>query len=137
MKVVTRRLTYQTRGDNDITDITPDVAREVAASGVGAGTVTVFVTGSTAGIAVIEREAGLLSDFQGTWERLVPRGHPYRHNVADDNAHSHLRASLLGPSLVIPLVAGRLTLGTWQQVVLVDFDTRPRRREVVVQIVGE
>jgi secondary thiamine-phosphate synthase enzyme len=100
--------------------------------------VSVFVTGSTAAVTTMEYEPGGVADLQALVERLVPRAGEYQHNVlnADDNAHAHLRASLIGPSETVPLVAGRLVLGTWQQIVLIDFDDRPRRREVHVQVVS-
>lgn len=98
-----------------------------------------FVVGSTAGITTIENEPGLVADFKEFVDRLAPERDDYRHNLTegDGNAHSHLRASLIGPSLSVPVEGGRLTLGTWQQIVLVDFDVRPRRREIVVQLAGD
>jgi len=137
--VVTRKLSISTQGNADIVDITPQVAREVATSPVASGTVTVFVAGSTAGVTTMEFEPGLVADFQEMWQRTVPQGIPYQHDRrwGDGNGFSHLRASLLGPSVVVPLVGGSLALGTWQQIVVVDFDNRPRRREVLLQIVGE
>lgn len=137
--VVTRRLTVSTQGNADLIDITPQISREVAGSPVASGTVTVFVAGSTAGVTTIEYEPGLLADFRDFWQRAAPRDIPYQHDRAwgEGNGFSHVRASLLGPSLVVPLVAGRLALGTWQQIVVVDFDNRPRQREVVLQIMGE
>jgi len=137
--VVTTRISLQTKGDCDIIDITPQVEQEVAEAGINSGVVTLFVTGSTAGITTIEFESGLLSDFQDTWQRIVPKNIPYKHDRAwgEGNGYSHIRASLLGASLVIPLNDKRLTLGTWQQIVLVDFDNRPRSRQVVLQIMGE
>ena len=137
--VVTRRIGLRTKGSCDINDITSQVAREVADSGVSSGTVTIFVVGSTAGVSTIENESGLLSDFKDMWDRNVPTNITYAHDRAwgDGNGHSHVRASLLGASLVIPFVSQRLTLGTWQQIVLVDFDNRPRSREIMLQIIGE
>ena len=122
-----------------IIDITPQVEQQVAEAGINSGTVTVFVTGSTAGITTIEFESGLLSDFQNMWERNVPKNIPYDHDRrwGDGNGYSHVRASLLGGSLVIPFNDKKLVLGTWQQVVLVDFDNRPRSRQVILQITGE
>ena len=101
--------------------------------------VTVFVAGSTAGITTIEFESGVLADLQAMWERIVPRDIPYRHDSrwGDGNGFSHVRASLLGASLVVPFNSQRLLLGTWQQLVLVDFDNRPRQRQIVLQIMGE
>lgn len=135
--VLTRRLGVQTKGACDIIDITHDVQREVQATGLKAGTATVFVCHTTAALTIIENEPGLVQDVKALWERLIPNGMQYRHNVHDDNAHAHLRAALHGPSLVVPFVEGKLTLGTWQRIVLVDFDTRPRSRELVVQVMGE
>ena len=136
--VVTERISLSTKGDGDIVDITPEIEARLAGSGVKDGIVTVFVTGSTAGVTTIEYEPGLVADFQALWQRIAPKGVPYHHDQrwGDANGYSHIRASLLGASLVIPFHNGKLALGTWQQVVLVDFDNRPRTREVVVQVMG-
>ncbi len=137
--VVTRKIGIRTKGECDLIDITAQVEREVLDSGINAGTVTVFISGSTAGISTIEYESGLVSDFQGMWDRTVPRNIPYQHDRrwGDGNGHSHVRASLLGPSLVVPFTDKTLLLGTWQQIVVADFDNRPRSREIVLQIMGE
>lgn len=137
--VITDRITLETRGNGDMRDITTEVAEQVARTDIESGTVTIFVPGSTAGITTIEYEPGLISDFTGMWERCVPRNLDYRHDRrwGDGNGYSHVRASLLGPSLVVPFTAKKLLLGTWQQIILVDFDNRPRRREVVLQLQGE
>lgn len=137
--IVTRSLEYATRGQDDARDITGDVALAVAESGMRAGLATVFVVGSTAGITTIEFEPGAIWDLNRVFERLAPRHGEYRHHLrwGDDNGSSHVRAALLGPSLTVPFVDRALALGTWQQIMLLEFDTRPRRREVVVQIVGE
>ncbi|MBA7618385.1 hypothetical protein ES703_25711 [subsurface metagenome] len=137
--VVTRKIGIRTRGECDLIDITAQVKREVLDSGINAGTVTVFISGSTAGISTIEYESGLVSDFQGMWDRTVPRNIPYQHDRrwGDGNGHSHVRASLLGPFLVVPFTDKTLLLGTWQQIVVADFDNRPRSREIVLQIMGE
>lgn len=137
MTVETRELTYETRGRDEVKDITADVARIVASSSAGSGIVTIFVPGSTAGITTIEYEPNVVADLVDAVRRLIPENHPYRHNTIDDNGHSHLRASLIGPSLTVPFRKKELLLGTWQQIVLVDFDTRPRRRRIIVQIIGE
>ncbi len=139
MTVVTRTLTVETRGNCDIIDITPDIARELADSGLSNGIVTVFVAGSTAGITTIEYESGLINDFKSAWERNVPRNIPYQHDQkwGDGNGYSHVRASMQGPSLTVPFTSKKLALGTWQQVVIVDFDNRPRLRKIVVQFLGE
>lgn len=137
--IVSRRLHVETRGHNHVIDLTTQVAQEVRESGLKVGTVTVFVIGSTAGITTIEDEPGLLADFQANLERLIPQSLEYAHHRCGggNNAHSHLRASLWGCSLTIPFENGELLLGTWQQVVLVDFDTRPRSRQIVLHIAGE
>ena len=137
--VTTKKISLQTKGHCDIIDITPEVEQQLASTDIRNGTVTLFVSGSTAGISTIEFESGLLSDFQDMWERNIPKDIPYDHDRAwgDGNGYSHVRASLLGVSLVIPFSDGRLTLGTWQQIVLVDFDNRPRSRQIIVQIMGE
>lgn len=137
--VITKKIGASTRGDGHTLDITGEVARAVREAGVGSGIVTLFVVGSTAGLTTIEFEAGAVADLGRVFERLAPRDAEYEHELRwhDDNGHSHVRAALLGPSLSVPFVDGRLVLGTWQQIVLVDFDTRPRTREVVAQIMGE
>jgi secondary thiamine-phosphate synthase enzyme len=137
--VATRTFAISTGGQGDARDITENVAAAVSASNMRAGTATVFVAGSTAGITTIEFEPGAVADLDSVFDRLAPRHGQYDHHLrwGDDNGSSHVRAALLGPSLTVPFVDGQLTLGTWQQVVLLEFDTRPRTREVVVQIVGE
>ncbi len=137
--IVTGRIALETRGECDVVDITSQVAAEVTASGVAAGMVTVFVAGSTAGVTTIEYEDGAVADFARLWERIAPRDLHYEHDRrwGDGNGYSHIRASVLGGSLVVPFTEGRLLLGTWQQIVLVDFDNRPRSRQVVLQIIGE
>jgi secondary thiamine-phosphate synthase enzyme len=139
MTVVTKDITLQSRGNCDIIDITSQVAKAVEKSGVNSGIVTLFVVGSTAGITSIEYEPNLLSDFKNMWERVIPQNISYEHNRTwgDGNGHSHVRASTLGASLVVPFVDKRLTLGTWQQLVFVDFDNRPRSRKIAIQILGE
>ncbi|MBI4603748.1 MAG: YjbQ family protein [Planctomycetes bacterium] len=140
MPVETHRISIRSRGDTDVVDLTPKVAAAVAEGKVRDGVVTVFVVGSTAAITTTEFEPGLAKhDLRAAYERIASEEARYEHEATwhDDNGHAHVRASLTGPSLAVPLVAGRLTLGTWQQIVLIDFDTRPREREVVVQVVGE
>jgi len=139
MAVCTRMISVRSRGDCDVTDITSQVAEAVEDSGLLEGLVHVFVTGSTAGVTTIEFESGLLSDVKGFFERIAPQGDVYAHNERwhDGNGHSHVRASLLGPSICVPVIGGKMTLGAWQQIVLVDFDNRPRNRELVVQVIGE
>lgn len=137
--VVTKIIGLRTNGNCDLIDITSQVAEQVTDSGVTSGTVTLFISGSTAGLSTIEFESGLVYDFQNMWERIVPRDTPYDHDRrwGDGNGFSHVRASLLGASLVVPFANGKLMLGTWQQIIIVDFDNRPRSREVVLQIMGE
>ncbi len=137
--IVTKKINLQSKGNCEIIDITPQVARQVAETNINNGTATIFVTGSTAGVSTIEFESGLLSDFKSMWERNVPQNIHYDHDRAwgEGNGYSHVRASLLGASLVVPFNDKRLSLGTWQQVVLVDFDNRPRSRQIIVQIMGE
>ncbi len=137
--IVTNKISLQTGGNGDIVDITPQVQREVTRAGINSGTATIFVSGSTAGLSTIEFEPGVVSDFKAMFERIIPQNIKYNHDRAwgDGNGHSHVRASLLGPSLVIPFSEGRLLLGTWQQIILVDFDNRPRSRQVIVQLAGE
>ncbi|HEY4003354.1 MAG TPA: secondary thiamine-phosphate synthase enzyme YjbQ [Candidatus Xenobia bacterium] len=127
------------QAQGNMTDLTPRLENEVTASGLQDGIATVFVTGSTAGVSTIEWERGLLSDFKVMQERWIPENLQYAHNEGerDDNGHSHLRATMLGPSLTVPFTAGQLHLGTWQQVVLVDFDTKPRSRRIICQVMGE
>jgi secondary thiamine-phosphate synthase enzyme len=137
--IATGKISLQSKGDGDIIDITPQVEKQVEKAGIDSGTVTLFVTGSTAGITTIEYEPGLISDFKAVWERIAPKDIPYGHDQrwGDGNGYSHVRASLLGAYLVIPFNDKKLALGTWQQIVVVDFDNRPRSRQVVVQIIGE
>ena len=137
--VITKRIGLQSKGHCDIIDITPQVEQQVAETDINNGTVTLFVAGSTAGISTIEFESGLVSDFQDMWERNVPKNISYNHDRrwGDGNGYSHIRASLLGSSLVVPINNKRLTLGTWQQIVMVDFDNRPRSRQIILQIMGE
>lgn len=139
MTITAKEITFQTKGNCDIVDITPQVARELEKSRVSDGIVTLFICGSTAGITTIEYEPGLVKDFGDMWDRVVPRGMPYEHNKAwgDGNGHSHVRASMLGASLTIPVVNKKLTLGTWQQIIFVDFDNRPRSRKILLQFMGD
>jgi secondary thiamine-phosphate synthase enzyme len=138
--VKTDKITIKTRGHCDVVDMTEQVSVAVAGAGVRAGTVTLFNIGSTAGITTTEYEPGLATyDLKTAFERIAPENARYEHEQTwhDDNGHAHVRASLLGPSLNVPIVDGRLTLGTWQQIILVDFDTRPRTRTIICQIVGD
>lgn len=137
--VVTDSIELQTRGHADMLDITGEVAAKVRESGVGSGIVTVFCPGSTSAVTTIEYESGALSDLQRLFDEIVPPDRDYAHNRrwGDGNGHSHVRAALLGPSLTVPVVAGELQLGTWQQITYCDFDNRSRSRRLIVQIVGE
>ena len=137
--VITQRFEVSTKGQGDARDVTEQITAAVSASHFRSGIVTVFVVGSTAGVTTIEFEPGAIADLNGVFERLAPRDGEYRHHLrwGDDNGSSHIRAALLGPSITVPFVDGTLTLGTWQQVMLLEFDTRPRRRDIVVQVIGE
>jgi len=137
--VITKNISLQTKGECDIIDITSPVQQQLSEAGVNDGTVTVFITGSTAGVTTIENEPGLISDFKEMWERVVPKTIEYKHDRAwgEGNGYSHVRASLLGASLAVPFNNKRLSLGTWQQLVVVDFDNRPRSRQILLQIMGE
>jgi secondary thiamine-phosphate synthase enzyme len=137
--VITERISLGTHGRTDIIDITEKVADKVRNSKIESGIVTIFVPGSTAGITTIEFESGLISDFQAFWSRIAPESLHYAHNArwGDENGYAHVRSSLLGGSLVVPFTGWKLLLGTWQQIVFVDFDNRARQREIVLQIIGE
>lgn len=139
MAISTHQLEFQTGGNAEMQDITDSVEKVTASSKIKNGIVTVFCPGSTSAVTTIEFESGALSDLRRLFDEIAPQDRDYQHNQrwGDGNGHSHVRAALLGPSLTIPLVDGRLTLGTWQQIIHVDFDNRPRRRQIVVQIVGE
>lgn len=132
-------IALSTRGNADMHDITEQISNAVAESGMKDGTATVFCPSSTSAVTTIEYEGGALSDLKRLFDEIVPAGRDYAHDARwhDGNGHSHVRAALLGPSLTVPFVDGRLTLGTWQQVIYVDFDNRPRRRELVIQLIGE
>jgi secondary thiamine-phosphate synthase enzyme len=138
MAVHTAMLRLATRGGGDIVDLSPGLAEILRTCDIARGVVCVFVEGSTAAITTMEHEPGGVEDLRAALDRLLPASADYAHNRlnADDNAHAHLRASLVGPSVTMPLADGRLALGTWQQVVLLDFDTRPRDRRVHVQVLG-
>jgi len=139
MKIISETLSLNTDGFNDTHDITGDISRKLSDIGLRSGTVTVFVPGSTGGLTTIEFESGVIRDFSEMSERLVPQDIHYYHDArwGDGNGFSHVRAALLGPSLVVPFREGRLMLGTWQQIVFVDFDNRPRSRTIVLQFMGE
>ena len=136
--VVTHTHEIATKGQGDARDITDTVAQAVSESGIAAGIAIVFVVGSTAGITTIEFEPGAVHDLNAVYEMIAPRKADYHHHLrwGDDNGSSHVRAAMLGPSITVPFTEGKLLLGTWQQIALFEFDTRPRNREIVVQIVG-
>ena len=137
--IITKQISLSTRGNGDIVDVTLAVARHIADSGLHAGVVTLFSPSSTSALTTIEFESGAVHDLQRLFDRIVPPDANYEHNLrwGDGNGHAHVRHALLGPSLTVPFTGGQLALGTWQQVVLVDFDNRPRSRSIVVQIMGE
>jgi len=137
MAVYTGQLNISTKGNRDMVDITGPMAKLIQQSGIRDGIITVFVPGSTAAITTIECEPGLKKDIDIFLDKLAPYGGTYHHHETwhDDNGSSHLQAAMLGPSLTVPIVDGSMTLGTWQQVVLIDCDTRPRNRQLVVQII--
>ena len=139
MAVVTKYLYFDTKGNTDIVDITDDVAMAVKDSGIDDGIVTVFAPGSTMAVTTLEYEPGLVFDLTQALERIAPQGIVYQHNERwhDGNGHSHVRASLLGQSESFPIIDGVVALGTWQQIICIDLDNRPRSRKLIVQIVGE
>jgi secondary thiamine-phosphate synthase enzyme len=139
MTVFSKIISISSDGENDMIDITDKISQVVTESKLDRGILIVFVSGSTSSITTIESEPGLKVDFPEMMSRLIPKDTIYKHNMTwhDGNGHSHLKSSLLGPDLMIPFVDRKLALGTWQQVVLLEFDTRPRHRKVVVQVMGE
>ena len=139
MVVITDYLEFETKGNTDIIDLTSDISNVVVSSGVRDGIVMVFAPGSTAAITTLEYEPGLVSDLKRALERLVPQGIDYDHDERwhDGNGHSHIRASILGQSESFPLIKGNIHLGTWQQIIFIDLDNRPRSRKVLVQIYGD
>lgn len=139
MQIVTKELHFTTKGEVEIVDLTGKVNAAVRASGVNDGITTIFVPGATGAVTTIEYEPGLLHDLPAALERLFPRGLEYEHEARwhDGNGHSHVRAAFLGPSLIVPFKDQQLMLGTWQQIVFVELDNRPRSRRVILQIMGE
>jgi secondary thiamine-phosphate synthase enzyme len=139
MRIITKNIQLKSKGETDIIDITDHVSQAIEESSVSNGIATVFVAGSTAALTTIEYEPGLKHDFPRMLSRVAPKDIVYDHDNTwhDGNGHSHLRASLIGPSLTIPVVGGKLTLGTWQQIVFLEMDTRPRNRNLIVQMLGE
>jgi secondary thiamine-phosphate synthase enzyme len=139
MVIKNYELTVGTSSGTDLVDITEEVGRRLVESEVRQGLVNIFVPGSTGAVTTIEYESGALKDLMGAIDRIAPREAEYEHDLrwGDGNGYSHVRAALLGPSLSIPVIDGRLCLGTWQQIVLLDFDNRPRRRRALIQVLGE
>jgi len=137
--ITTKTISLETKGETDIHNITGEVAALVSKSKVKEGTVTVFVFGSTGGLTTVEYEPGLVKDLKTLFEKIAPRDGNYAHNTTwgDGNGYAHVRASLLGPSLTIPFADKKMLLGTWQQIIFIDFDNRPRSRKIIVQISGE
>lgn len=137
--VITKTINLSTEGNTEIIDITKDVVKCLAQSKLSTGTVVVFNPGSTGGLTTLEYEKGVIKDVQESFEKIAPKEEDYAHNTkwGDGNGFSHVRSALLGPSLSVPFSNGKLMLGTWQQIVFVDFDNRPRQREIIVQIMGE
>jgi secondary thiamine-phosphate synthase enzyme len=137
--VITHEIQLSTRGHCDIQDITRQVAEGIRETGLSDGIVTVFTPSATSGLTTIEYESGALADLEWLLDKIIPPDGDYRHNLrwGDGNGHSHVRAALIGPSITVPFVEGRLTLGTWQQLIFLDFDNRSRARRLVLQIIGE
>ena len=139
MAIFTDSIQLTTRGHTDIQDITGDAQEVVSRNGLQNGTLTLFVPGSTGGLSTVEYEPGLLRDLPEFFEQLAPSNRRYHHDDTwhDGNGHSHVRATLIGPSLVVPFANGKLTLGTWQQIIFIDFDNKARSRHIVAQVMGE
>lgn len=137
--ILNEKISLTTQGNSEIIDITGRVRDILEEKGISNGILTVFIPGSTGAITTIEYESGALEDMQNLLETIAPQNKNYKHNLrwGDGNGHSHLRSALLGPSLVVPIVDGSLTLGTWQQIVFIDCDNRPRQRSIEIQIIGE
>jgi secondary thiamine-phosphate synthase enzyme len=138
LKVISKTIQLSSKGQDDVIDITKQVSNIVKDSNIENGTVTIFVVGSTAAVTTIEYEPGLINDFPEMLSRIIPKNIEYEHDNTwhDGNGHSHVRASLVGPSLTVPIINGKLTLGTWQQIVLLEMDTRPRNRNLILQIMS-
>ena len=139
MAVITSTIELSTQGNTDVHDITIEVARCIVQAGLTNGSVTVFCPSATSGVTTIEYETGCINDLRRLFDEIIDPTRYYAHNArwGDGNGHSHVRAALLGPSLTIPFLDGRMLLGTWQQIIYVDFDNRPRQRKLVVQLMGE
>jgi len=139
MAVITKKIKLNTKGDTDIINITAEAASALLSSELKNGSVTVFVPGSTGGITTVEYEPGLVEDLKAFFEKIAPKSGEYQHNIRwqDGNGYSHVRASLLGPGITVPFINGKMQLGKWQQIIFIDFDNRPREREIIIQIMGE
>jgi len=139
MAVITKTIQLETKGETDIIDITKRLAEALRESELANGAVTIFVSGATGALTTVEFEDGLIQDLKTAFEKIAPRRDEYAHNLrwSDGNGFSHVRASLLGPSLSVPFSKGKLLLGTWQQIIFIDFDNRPRSRELVFQFIGD
>jgi len=139
MKFVSRKIDFSTQGNSEIRDLTDEVKKYLKRTNLNSGLVNLFIPGATGGLTTMEYEPGLIDDLRKTFESIAPEETEYSHNLTheDKNAHSHIRASLIGPSLSIPFENGTLQLGKWQQIAFIDFDNRPRKREVILQIIGE
>ncbi len=139
MKFVSKKLHFSTQGNSEISDLTNKVKKYLEGTNLNSGFVNLFIPGATGGLTTMEYEPGLIDDLRQTFQRIAPEETEYLHNVThkDRNAHSHIRASLIGPFLSIPFENATLQLGKWQQIVFIDFDNRPRKREVILQIIGE
>ena len=139
MKITSKRINFKTRGETDIIDITGEVTNAIKASEIRNGIVTIFVPGATGAVTTIEYEPGLLKDLPAMLERIAPKEIEYEHEKRwhDGNGHSHVRASLLGPSITVPFEDGMPILGTWQQIVFIELDNKSRSREIVLQIMGD
>ena len=139
MSVYSGKFNIKTRGETDIKNITQQVGEILTNSGIENGIITVFIPGATGGISTIEYESGLIEDIKGAFERIAPRNGRYKHNErwGDGNGFSHVRATFMKPSISLPFNDGEMILGTWQQIIFMDFDNRPRERTIIVQIVGE
>ena len=139
MTVKTQIIEFKSRGNADILDITPDVSQALGDAGLTLGTVTLFSPSATSALTTIEYESGCLSDIRRLFDEIVEPNRHYAHNArwGDGNGHSHVRAALLGPSLSVPFIDGSLTLGTWQQIIFIDFDNRSRQRRLIAQFIGE
>ena len=139
MDVVTKKIKLSTKGDTDIINITTEVASAVLSSELKNGSVTVFVPGSTGSITTVEYEPGLVEDLKKFFEKIAPKSGAYQHNIRwkDGNGYAHVRSSLLGPGITVPFMNNKMQLGTWQQIIFIDFDNRPRDREIIIQMIGE